>query len=68
MSVCNFCTLEGVRAHAAAAGHEVILRADPKDGFPDGIAVYSAPPGTTEEESENWFACWLAKLPESCAC
>lgn len=68
MSTCNFCMLEGVRAHARNNNLSVTIAADPHEGFPDGISVYAAPPDTPEEEIPDWFTCWLAALPDHCVC
>jgi len=67
MGICNYCTLESIKAHAARTGGTVELLSHPftelEDGQ-DGVDVLVHYKG----DAEPTWAAWLMKLPDRCVC
>jgi len=68
MGECNFCTLNGIKRHAAMVGATVEVRPAPftESGLEgqDGVDVLIWYKGDTKP---TWAA-WLMKLPKRCVC
>jgi hypothetical protein len=71
---CNYCEYQGLQRLAEARGHVCSVRPATVGPFMDGVDIYVHPVEYTPPENRTlgnpgeWWAAWLAKLPERCEC
>lgn len=73
LTICNYCSLKRIRAHAKDAGQKVTIIRASFHTWTQGQDVYVHPPEVdfdklTHKERQQYHRSWFAELTEECCC